>query len=448
MRRGQYSPIPPSVLLVNPVIHDFAAYDFWARPLGLLWVGAMLRWGGARVELLDCMDALAPRVPETLRLRRSHGRGRFIRTPIQRPKVLPDIGRRYCQYGLPPDLLAAALDNIRAPDAVLVTSGMTYWYPGVAATVEQVRWRWPDVPVVLGGVYASLCADHARRYSGADHLLPGPAEENMGRLWKLLGLRGRPPLAAEVLPAHDLAPHADAAALLTSVGCPMRCRYCGVGALQPGFHRFSPQRVEQEVRLLAGLGIQDVALYDDAFLAATQHAEEVLERVAALGLDLRFHAASGLACRGVTPPVAGAMRRAGFATIRLGLETADPVAQGALGGKVTTVEFLAAMENLEAAGYRREDIGVYVMVALPGQGRGEVEQTLDLVQRTGARPHLAEYSPVPGSPMFQQAQAASTWDLDEPLFHNPTLLPCASEDLNADALLEIKGTVFPCSQTS
>ena len=251
-----------------------------------------------------------------------------------------------------------------------------------------------------------------------------------------------------MLPAHDLAPHADAGALLTSVGCPFHCAYCGVGTLQPFYRRFSAERVEQEVKQLAGLGIRDIALYDDAFLADPHRAAEVLERITTLGLDLQLHAASGLACRGVTPQVARAMRQAGFATIRLGLETADPTAQGALGGKVTTGEFLAALENLEAAGYRREEIGVYVMVALPGQGRGEVEQTLDLVQRTGARPHLAEYSPVPGSPMFQQAQAASTWDLDEPLFHNPTLLPCASEDLNADALLEIKGTVFPCSQTS
>ena len=30
----------PQVLLVNPWIHDFAAYDFWAAPLGLLTLGA------------------------------------------------------------------------------------------------------------------------------------------------------------------------------------------------------------------------------------------------------------------------------------------------------------------------------------------------------------------------------------------------------------------------
>ena len=96
------------------------------------------------------------------------------------------------------------------------------------------------------------------------------------------------------------------------------------------------------------------------------------------------------------------------------------------------------LDNLEAAGYERADIGVYVMVGLPGQGRQEVEQTLDVVLASGARPHLAEYSPVPGSPMFAAARAASRWDLSEPLSHNPTRLPCAGDDLDSASLQEIK----------
>ena len=29
----------PRILLVNPWIHDFAAYDLWAKPLGLMVSG-------------------------------------------------------------------------------------------------------------------------------------------------------------------------------------------------------------------------------------------------------------------------------------------------------------------------------------------------------------------------------------------------------------------------
>jgi radical SAM superfamily enzyme YgiQ (UPF0313 family) len=132
------------------------------------------------------------------------------------------------------------------------------------------------------------------------------------------------------------------------------------------------------------------------------------------------------------------MKRAGFQTIRLGLETSDIRSQKRLGGKVTTADLEQALENLEAAGYNRLSIGVYVMVGLPDQPRHEVEQSLDQVLKIGARPHLAEYSPVPGSSLFKRARECSPYDLDDPLYHNPTLLPCAGPDLDHHALAEIK----------
>ena len=42
-------PDAPHILLVNPWIHDFAAYDFWAKPLGLLILAAVLRGQGCSV---------------------------------------------------------------------------------------------------------------------------------------------------------------------------------------------------------------------------------------------------------------------------------------------------------------------------------------------------------------------------------------------------------------
>ena len=45
-----------NALLINPWITDFAAYDFWNRPLGLLYVGAFLHQRGHSVRIVDCMD--------------------------------------------------------------------------------------------------------------------------------------------------------------------------------------------------------------------------------------------------------------------------------------------------------------------------------------------------------------------------------------------------------
>ncbi|MGI9568270.1 MAG: B12-binding domain-containing radical SAM protein, partial [Desulfobulbia bacterium] len=55
----------PHALLVNPWIHDFAAYDFWAKPLGLLTLAALLRRHGYIVSYIDCLDRFHPRAKKT-----------------------------------------------------------------------------------------------------------------------------------------------------------------------------------------------------------------------------------------------------------------------------------------------------------------------------------------------------------------------------------------------
>jgi len=434
----------PRLLLLHPLVHDFAAYDFWARPLGLLQLGGWLRRAGWQVALLDCLDPCLSWLPAGSRpRRRAGGHGKFARSPLSHPPALPRLDRRFSRYGLPPESLRLALAAQERPDAVLVSSMMTYWYTGVAETIELVRERWPAAPVLLGGVYGTLCPDHARRSCGADQVLPGPAEQVLPAVAAAIGLELPESIrqleADAVLPAHSLLGAADSGALVTSTGCPLRCPYCGVRALHPRSRLFAPERVEAEVQLLAGeLGIRDLALLDDAFLWDAERAMEILERIARLGLGLRLHAASGLSCRGLTPPVARAMVRAGFTTIRLGLETADPEQQRALGGKVTAYDLELALASLEEAGAPRAEIGVYLLAGLPGQSRHQLELSIDEVLARGARPRLCEYSPVPGSPLFDAARAASPWDLSEPLFHNPTLLPCAGPELDRSALSEIK----------
>jgi len=50
------------------------------------------------------------------------------------------------------------------------------------------------------------------------------------------------------------------------------------------------------------------------------------------------------------------------------------------------------------------------------------------VNRVGAMPYLAEYSPIPHTSLWEKALASSQYDLGlEPLFHNNTLLPCWNE---------------------
>jgi hypothetical protein len=154
-----------SFLLINPPLYDFAAYDLWAKPWGLLAIAALLKQRGATVTLLDCLDRYHPSFQNVKST--AWGCGHFAYEEVNKPPVLKDIPRKYKRYGLPHEVINTELQKMGQPDVVLVTSSMTYWYPGVHEIISIIKKRFPHVPVFLGGIYATLCKEHAQNYSGA-----------------------------------------------------------------------------------------------------------------------------------------------------------------------------------------------------------------------------------------------------------------------------------------
>ena len=118
------------------------------------------------------------------------------------------------------------------------------------------------------------------------------------------------------------------------------------------------------------------------------------------------------------------LKRARFTTLRLGVET-TALGQARLDRKLQEGELEAALANLKEAGFRRQEIGVYLLVGLPGQPEAEVAASIRRVQELGATPVLAQYSPIPGTALWPQAVRRSRYDLEsEPLCHNNSLFPC------------------------
>ncbi len=436
----------PHILLVNPWIHDFAAYDFWAKPMGLLAIAALLRSHGVSVSYIDCLNRFHPKAPPADPSAR-YGRGPYFKTRISTPPVLKDVPRYFSRYGAQPQWFKEDLLAQNRPDLVLVTSLMTYWYPGVRETIETIKSVFPKTPIVLGGIYARLCRNHAQKQSGADDVAGGPAEKNLFDI-----VRGYTGFSVKIgfdpenldsypYPALDLQTRINYVPLLTSRGCPFNCAYCASHFLEPHRMLRSPESVIEEIRYWGKkYGVNDFILYDDAFLVnAEQHAIPILQGIVNAKINVRFHTPNAVHIRGISRPTARLMFKAGFTTLRLGLETAEFDHRQEMDRKVSEEEFRRAADCLKAAGFNRHQIGAYLLVGLPGQSSNSVEHSIRTVKQNGITPVLAYYTPIPHTTLWPKAVAASRYELEsDPIFSNNAILPCQKEPFSWDTITHLK----------
>jgi len=432
------------ILLINPWIYDFAAYDLWAKPLGLLSLGGYLRTEGYRVFLIDCLDVDSPWMEseEKARLfRRPYHCGKFFKEPVEKPRPLTSIPRTYSRYGITEAAFWRGLHAVGRPDLVLVTSFMTYWYPGAFRVIALVKKAFPGVPVILGGIYATLCHEHAVVNSAADSVFAGgDVDHALALVREILGTPVQKTYGASY-PVFDLYPQLQSVCLATSRGCPYRCVYCASSLLAGHFSQRRPRDVVDEIyRWVHEFHVTDIAFYDDALLInPSDHFLPLLEGILEKGIGCRFHLPNGMHARGLTGEVADLMFRVGFKTIRLGLETINPVKQVETGGKVDDEDVRRAIEFLKEAGFPSRDIGVYLMAGLPGQRWQEVEAGIEKVLQWGALPRIAEYSPIPHTALWTEAVRHSSYDLErEPLFQNNSILPCQWEGFSWEDLAAVK----------
>lgn len=439
-----------NVLIINPWIYDFSAYDYWMKPLGLLYLASYLQKNGMNVRFIDCLNpyASSSEIDTTLHLptRKSGGHGKFPKAAIPKPSILDPISKKYYRYGMSPSFFEKVLKQGPRPDLILTTAMMTYWYPGAFDVIRIVHATFPGVPVVLGGNYATLCPEHAG-YSGADYILPGEGEKHIPFIVRDLL---QTPLSYEPdlhhpdtlpYPAFDLLVEPDQLPVLTSRGCPFRCTYCASHRLNTYFTRRDPGKVADEISWwVHRLGVQDFSFYDDAlFVDAPSMAIPLMKDLIRRNLSLRFHCPNGLHLREITPELAILMFKSGFKTLRFGFETADLQRQKELGGKAYNSHLEAAVSYLVEAGYSSQDIGIYILCALPDQTAAEVSDTIRYVQTLGAKPILAEFSPIPGTALWERALTVSPFPLaQEPLFQNNSLLPCRNDSLTIPIYQELK----------
>ena len=419
-------------MLINPWIYDFTAYDVWLRPLGLLYVASFLKKHRQfRLNYIDCLDRRHPGLPKALPIK-PDGRGPYWKEEVPKPDILADIPRKYSRYGIPVSVFLEELECVPLPRVILITCTMTYWYPGVQLVVELVRKKFGSVPVILGGIYATLLPDHAKRATDVDFICTGPGEINL------------PPLLQKVLDNYRLPPNLNQASqvpvepeygllrdtknlpIITSRGCPYSCSFCATALLNPKFEQEPPTSVVERIGgMTKKFGTKNMAFYDDALLINKKdHILPILHGIIEKKIQVAFHTPNGLHVKEIDSELAVLFKQANFNSLFLSQESFDENILRDSCPKVEKDDLEVALTHLENAGYLRKDINVYLIVGLPDQDISSIKEGIMQTKKLGARPRLAFYSPVVGTADWHKAVGLGYIPKNaDPLLHNKLTFP-------------------------
>jgi len=230
---------------------------------------------------------------------------------------------------------------------------------------------------------------------------------------------------------------------------PYNCSYCASSSLSPRFAQRAPEEVIGEITELYDIGVRDFAFYDDAlFVNADSHLKIILQEIINSGMSMRFHCPNGVHSRFIDNELANLLKESGFTTLRVSLETVDTNRQTETGGKITSDTFQKSIKSLKAAGFTKENIGVYLMYGLPGQKLAEVIEGINFLKGLDVRINLTEFSPIPGTKCWNDLIDRGIIDENiDPLLTNNSVFSALYEGYDWKELDVLKNSVKKYNST-
>lgn len=203
------------------------------------------------------------------------------------------------------------------------------------------------------------------------------------------------------------------APLITSRGCPYRCRFCasGVGNDPERPVRFrSPESVADEVGLLVRRhGVAEIQILDDNFTLRRSHAEGVCETLLRRGLRVALSLPNGVRLDRLDEDLVRLMERAGCYSVTVGIDSGSQRVLDLMDRRVT-LEMMEERIRMIKAHSRIRVTGNFIL-GLPGETVDDIRRTIEFSRRIPLdRAYFALYLPLPGSPLFEELRAAGRLD--------------------------------------
>ncbi|MBN1433630.1 B12-binding domain-containing radical SAM protein [Candidatus Fermentibacterales bacterium] len=304
------------------------------------------------------------------------------------------------------------------------------------------------VPAVIGGPHATCAPESCARSIGAAVVVRGPAEAvlpgllravtsgspvsgpGVTRLGKscILDARGPGFRSARGTPlrpdrsSYDLRIYRFPFTIVTSRGCPGRCRFCATQVIHSG--RYYPRSLQDVSEELADLveehGASGLSILDDAFTSGAERTRRMCDVLA--NHDLRWFCESRL--DSAEESILRLMADSGCREIQFGLECFDESLSRLIGKRLPEVPVARLVEMAADLGIR---VAVSLMIGLPGDTVGivmeRIRKAVELADSGAAAIEFGCLKLYPGTYMYENAtrlgylECRDWWEQDreEPL---------------------------------
>jgi radical SAM superfamily enzyme YgiQ (UPF0313 family)/anti-anti-sigma regulatory factor len=312
----------------------------------------------------------------------------------------------------PPDVDVSITDenvteiNYDEPVDLVGLTAMTMHAPAAYAIARRFRAR--GVPVVMGGIHASLMPHEAKQH--VDSVVIGEAEEiwpqvvedaRRGQLKPFYRTLRYPDLAGLPRPRIDLL-NTDAydkvACVQTTRGCPFRCDYCSVSHFFGKTYRTRP--VDDVIDEIVSLGERFIAFVDDNIIGDPRYARRLFERLIPLNIKWGSQASITIANDRKLLDLAA---KSGCYSLFVGIESLDQENLLDVHKSVNKVEkYEEALKIIWDRGITL--IGSFIL-GLDHDDEGVFERTLRFCERNRIElPVFFILTPLPGTPLFSKME--------------------------------------------
>ena len=432
------------VILINPPVIDVGAINldyFFRVPLGLLYIGTVLKEKGADVQIIDAKVHCEHHLQDFVR-----GAG--------------DKGF----YDYLNDTLLKEIAEFR-PDIIGIGCLFSMSFRGLKVIAKAVKEAFPDIPIAIGGVHPKIYPSGIlEKYDYIDYVVIGEGENSTVGLVSCLGDEKRvagidgiafredgkvkvnpkkmfqqdinvwPFVDYSLVKADDYKrdtsrwysprniPINQVYPMLTSRSCPNRCTFCSTPIIHGSSIRFrTPANVLDEMeKAYREDDIRYFTFVDDNLTFDRKRTLEIFRGILDRKMRIQFDTSGGIAIKSLDQEVVDVMVEAGMVRVNLAIESGSEFMRNKIMKKYLKTE---KIYEILASCARHKDLFItgYFVIGMPEETAESLKQTFELIQRIELDAAALYYAtPYPGTALFRQC------------IEHKLLMPSAEEYLDAD----------------